>query len=190
MSKQFWKPSTLLSPVPVVLVSCGSIEKPNLVTVGWTGIINTNPAMLYISLRPERYSHKIISETGEFAVNLVKSDMVKKVDQCGIYTGAKMDKFKKFLLTPSPATSLECPIVDESPINLECKVDRVIKLGTHDMFLAKIVGVDVDESLINADGKLDLRKSKLVAYSHGDYLELGRKIGSFGFSVKNKHKKK
>ena len=190
MSKEFWKPSALLSPVPVVLVSCGDMKKPNAVTVAWTGIVNTNPAMLYISLRPERHSHKIISETGEFVVNLVKSDMVRKVDLCGVYTGAKIDKFKKFSLTPSPATLLQAPIIEESPINLECKVDRIIKLGTHDMFLARIVGVDVDEDLINKDGKLDLRKSKLVAYSHGDYLELGRKIGTFGYSVKNKHKAK
>ena len=186
MSKVVWKPGTMLSPVPVVLVSSGTVDKPNAITVAWTGIVNTNPAMVYISVRPERHSHKLISESGEFVINLVTRDLVRKTDQCGVYTGAKLDKFKKFSLTPEKASHVKAPIIKESPINIECKVEQVIPLGTHDMFLAKIVAVNVDDSLIADDGKLELKKAKLVAYSHGDYLELGKKIGSFGYSVKKK----
>lgn len=190
MSKVVWKPGTLLSPVPVVMVSCGNMDKSNIVTVAWTGIVNTNPAMVYISLRPERHSHKIISETKEFVINLVTRELVRKTDQCGVYTGAKMDKFKKFSLTAEKSSELSCPLIKESPINIECKVEQVIKLGTHDMFLAKIVAVNVDEELISESGKLELKRAKLVAYSHGDYLELGKKIGSFGYSVKKKRAQK
>lgn len=188
MKKITWKPAALLSPIPVVLVSCGTIEKPNVITVAWTGIINTNPTMMYVSIRPERHSHKLISETGEFAINLVTKDLVRKTDQCGVYTGAKVNKFKKFSLTPAKATHINSPIVEESPINFECKVEKVISLGSHDMFLAKVVAVDINEDLINENGKLDMKKAKLVAYSHGDYLEIGKKIGSFGYSVKKKNK--
>lgn len=186
MKKVTWKPAALLSPVPVVLVSCGTLEKPNVITVAWTGIINTNPAMMYVSVRPERHSHKLISESGEFVINLVTSSLVRKTDQCGIYTGAKINKFKKFSLTPMNATKVVAPIIEECPINIECKVEKVIPLGTHDMFLAKVVAINVDENLISENGKLEMKKAKLVAYSHGDYLELGKKIGSFGYSVKKK----
>lgn len=186
MSKAVWKPGTLLSPVPVVMVSCGDMKKANIITVAWTGIVNTNPAMVYISVRPERHSHKIISETKEFVINLVTRELVKKTDQCGVYTGGKMDKFKKFSLTPEKASKVSAPIIKESPVNIECKVEQIIKLGTHDMFLARIVAVNVDESLIDENGKLELKKAKLIAYSHGDYLELGKKVGSFGYSVKKK----
>lgn len=192
MSKVTWKPGTLLSPVPVVMVSCGDMDKPNVITVAWTGVINTNPAMVYISVRPERHSYKLINETKEFVINLVTRDLVRKADQCGVYTGAKLDKFKKFSLTPEKASEINSPMIKESPVNIECKVEQVIHLGTHDMFLAKIVAINVDEELINESGKLELKKAKLVAYSHGDYLELGKKIGSFGFAVKKKqnvHKK-
>ncbi|MBE6700832.1 MAG: flavin reductase family protein [Ruminococcaceae bacterium] len=186
MSKIVWKPGTLLSPVPVVLVSSGAVDSPNAVTVAWTGIVNTNPSMLYISLRPERHSHKIISESGEFVVNLVTRDLVRKTDSCGVYTGAKVNKFKKFNLTPEKASQVSSPMIKESPVNIECKVEKIIPLGTHDMFLARIVAVNVEESLIGEGGKLELKKAKLIAYSHGDYLELGKKVGSFGYSVKKK----
>ena len=189
MSKSVWKPGTLLSPVPVVMVSCGSIEKPNAVTVAWTGIINTNPAMVYISLRPERHSHKLISESKEFVINLVTRELVRKTDQCGVYSGAKHDKFKKFSLTAEKASSVSAPMIQESPINIECRVEQIIKLGTHDMFLAKIIAVNVDDALIDDNGKLELKRAKLIAYSHGDYLELGKKVGSFGYSVKKNKKK-
>ncbi len=186
MSKITWKPGTIMSPVPVTLVSCGTMEKPNAITVAWTGIINTNPAMVYISVRPERYSHKLISQSGEFVINLVTSTMVRKVDMCGVYTGAKIDKFKKFSLTTEQSSQLSAPLIKESPISLECKVEKIMPLGTHDMFIAKIVAVNVEEDLIDNKGKLQLKKAKLVAYSHGDYLELGKKLGSFGYSVKKK----
>ncbi len=188
MSKVSWKPATLLSPVPVVLVSCGDIKNPNVTTVAWTGIVNTHPAMTYISLRPSRHSHEIISKTGEFTINLVTRDLVRRTDQCGVYSGAHCDKFKKFNLTPERSFKTKAPLIKESPISIECKVEKVIPLGTHDMFLAKIICVNVDESLINEDGKLELSKAKLVAYSHGDYLELGKKLGTFGYSVKKKRK--
>ena len=186
MSKEVWKPGTLLSPVPVVMVSCGDMKKGNIITVAWTGIVNTNPAMVYISVRPQRHSHKIISETKEFVINLVTRELVKKTDQCGVYTGAKVDKFKKFALTPEKASKISAPLIKESPVNIECKVEQIISLGTHDMFLARVEAVNVDEALIDSNGKLDLKKSKLIAYSHGDYLELGKKVGTFGYSVKKK----
>ncbi len=186
MSKVVWKPGTMLSPVPVVLVSCGDVAKPNAITVAWTGIINTNPAMVYISVRPSRHSYKLICESKEFVINLVTRELARKADQCGVYTGAKINKFKKFSLTSEKASHISAPLIKESPINIECKVEQIIHLGTHDMFLAKIVAVNVDESLIDHDGKLDMKKAKLVAYSHGDYLELGKKIGTFGYSVKKK----
>ena len=190
MSKVVWKPGTMLSPVPVVMVSCGDMEKPNAITVAWTGIINTNPAMVYISVRPERHSYKLISESGEFVINLVTRELVKKADQCGVFTGKKIDKFKKFSLTPESSSTLAAPMIKESPINIECKVEQIIKLGTHDMFIAKIIAVNVDEDLIDANGKLELKRAKLIAYSHGDYLELGKKVGSFGYSVKKNRKQK
>lgn len=188
MSKIVWKPGTMLSPVPVVMVSCGDMAKPNAITVAWTGIINTNPAMVYISVRPERHSYQLIKDSGEFVINLVTRELVRKADQCGVFTGKKVDKFKKFALTAERSTSLSAPIIKESPINIECKVEQIIKLGTHDMFIAKIVAVNVDEELIDSSGKLELKKAKLVAYSHGDYLELGKKVGSFGYSVKKNKK--
>ncbi len=186
MSKVIWKPAALLSPLPVVLVSCGTVEKPNALAVAWTGIINTNPAMVYVSIRPERHSHKLINESGEFVINLVTNSLVRKTDQCGVYTGAKINKFQKFSLTAEKSSKITAPIIKESPINIECKVEKVIELGSHDMFIAKVVAINVEENLINSDGKLDMRNAKLVAYSHGDYLELGKKVGTFGYSVKKK----
>ena len=188
MKKVTWKPAALLSPVPVVLVSCGDIENPNIITVAWTGIINTNPSMVYISLRPERHSYKLIAEQKEFVINLVTRDLVRKADQCGVFTGAKVDKFKKFSLTPKMSEKVSVPLIEESPVNIECKVEKIIPLGTHHMFLAKVLAVDVDDNLIDDKGKLELKRAKLVAYSHGDYLELGKKVGTFGFSVKKKAK--
>ena len=190
MAKVNWKGGTLLAPLPAVMVTCGDMENSNIITIGWTGIVNTHPPMTYISVRPSRHSYGIIKEKGEFAINLVTADLVKKADYCGIYTGKKVDKFAKCDLTKEPAVNLSCPIIAESPVSLECKVKDVIPLGTHDMFLAEIVGVDVDEELLNADGKLCLNRVKLTAYAHGEYYELGKKIGKFGGSVKPKKKKK
>lgn len=188
MKKIIWKPTTVMGPLPAVFVGCGTSERPNLITVAWTGIVCTDPAMTYVSIRPSRFSHRLIQESGEFTINLASADMVKKLDACGVYTGAKMDKFKRFSLTPSPCETIGAPGVEESPLILECKVDRVLPLGSHDMFLAKIQAVEVAEELLNENGKLCLNKAHLITYSHGDYLALGKKLGSFGFSVKKKSK--
>ena len=178
----------MLAPLPAVMVTCGDMEKSNIITIGWTGIVNTHPPMTYVSIRPSRHSYGIIKESGEFAINLVTSEMVKKADYCGIYTGKKVDKFAKCELTKVEAKELSCPIIAESPMALECKVKDVIPLGTHDMFLADIVAVDVDEELIDNEGKLHLDKANLAAYAHGEYFELGKKIGYFGFSAAKKKK--
>ena len=186
MGKITWQPGALLAPVPAVLVSSGTMDKANLCTVAWTGIVNSDPAMTYISLRPTRHSHKIISETGEFVINLTTASIARRVDACGIYSGAKMDKVKKYSFTLERSTKVKAPGLAESPLTLECHVTEVKRLGSHDLFLAEIVAVNVDESLVNAEGKLDLRRANLLAYAHGEYFQLGRRLGSFGYSVKKK----
>ncbi len=188
MSRQVWKGSTLLNPEPPVLVSCGAPEKPNLITVGWTGTICTQPPMLSISVRPERYSHHLIKGSGEFVVNLPTESLVRAIDWCGVKSGRDVDKFAAMHLTAVPAAKVGTVLVEESPVNLECKVTQVIPLGSHDLFLAECVAVDVDERLLDESGKLCLNKAKLIVYSHGDYLALGRKLGSFGYSVRKKKK--
>jgi flavin reductase (DIM6/NTAB) family NADH-FMN oxidoreductase RutF len=189
MAKINWKGSTLLGPLPTVMVSCGTMEKSNVITVAWTGILNTHPAKAYISVRPQRHSYGIIKESGEFTLNLVPASLVRTADYCGMYTGAKVDKFAKCRLGKEAATEIDCPLIAESPLSLECRVTDVIPMGSHDMFLADIVAVDVDESLIDEKGKLRLDKAGIVAYAHGDYYELGKRIGNFGFSVKKKKNK-
>ena len=181
-----WKGGTLLAPVPAVMVSCGSLEKPNVLTVAWTGILCTNPPKTYISVRPSRYSYELIGESGEFVINLTTTALARATDSCGVYTGRKVDKFKRFHLTPEAATAVRCPLLAESPLSLECRVFDRIPLGTHEMFLADIVAVDVDENLLDRDGKLRLERADLLAYAHGDYFALGRRLGSFGFSVKKR----
>ena len=188
MAKQHWKGSTLLAPAPTVMVSCGDMENSNIITIGWTGIINTLPPKTYISVRPSRHSYKIIKESGEFVINLTPTSLVRKADYCGIYTGAKVDKFKKCNFTKETAQNVSCPVIAECPISLECKVTDIIPLGTHDMFVADIVGVNVDESLLDKNGKLCIEKASLCAYAHGDYYELGKKLGKFGFSTDKKKK--
>ena len=186
MAKVFWKPGALLCPVPVVLVTCGTVKEANAVTVAWTGIVNSEPPMTYISLCPSRFSHEIISKTGEFTINLVSEGMLRKTDSCGVYTGRKVNKIKTFSLTPEKGQVIAAPTLKESPLSLECRVTEIKPLGSHDLFLAQIVSVDVEEKFVDENGKLDLRQADLVAYSHGDYLKLGRKLGSFGYSVKKK----
>lgn len=184
--KVSWKGSTLLAPVPPVLVTCGSIEKPNVLTVAWTGIINSQPPMTYISVRPERYSYSIIRESGEFVINLATAKLVKTVDWCGVRSGKDYNKFKEMNLTPEAASVVSCPMIAESPVSLECKVRSVESLGSHDMFIADILAVNIDEQYLDSDGKLHLEKCPLLAYAHGDYFELGKRIGKFGFSVRKK----
>ena len=186
MTKQNWRGSALLNPVPPVLVSCGSLEKPNLITIGWAGTICTKPAMVSISVRPERYSYGLIKESGQFAINLPTEALVRAVDWCGVKSGRDVDKFAAMHLTAAPASKVGTVLVEESPLNLECKVTQVIPLGSHDLFLAECVAVDVDERLLNEDGKLCLNRAKLIVYSHGDYLALGRRLGTFGYSVRRK----
>ena len=188
MSKSVWRGSTLLSPVPPALVACGTLDSPNVFTVAWTGIINTIPPKTYISVRPKRYSYNLIKESGEFVINLTTAELVRAADYCGVYTGAKVNKFEKCALTPIPSEEVSCPSIAESPLCLECRVTDIIPLGTHDMFLADIVSVSVDESLIDEKGALHLENAHLAAFAHGEYFELGKKIGSFGFSVKKRKK--
>ncbi len=189
MSKMKWKGGALIAPVPPVMVSCGDMEDSNIITIAWTGIINTIPPKTYISVRPSRHSYGLIKERGEFVINLTPSSLVKSADYCGIYTGAKVDKFAKCNLTKEQATLVGCPMIAESPLSLECKVTEIIPLGTHDMFLADIVAVDVDGALLDKNGKLDLSRASLAAFAHGEYYELGKKIGAFGFSAAKKKKK-
>ncbi len=188
MAKQKWKGGALLAPVPPAMVSCGNDAdgSANIITIAWTGIINTIPPKTYISVRPSRHSYKLIKESGEFAINLTTTSLVRSADYCGIYTGAKVDKFEKCNLHKEPASEISCPLIAESPLSLECRVTDVIELGSHHMFLADIVAVDVDSSLLNSDGKLCLEKARLAAFSHGEYFALGEKLGDFGFSVKKK----
>lgn len=190
MAKINWKGGALLAPVPPVMVSCGDMESSNIITVGWTGIINTQSPKTYISIRKSRHSYGIIKDSGEFVINLTPKHLVREADYCGIYTGKKVDKFAKCKLTKAEAQLVSCPIIEESPLSLECKVFDIIELGTHDMFLADIVGVDVSEEIVDKNGRLMLDKADLVAYAHGEYFELGKKIGKFGFSTaKTKSKK-
>lgn len=185
MGKQYWRGGNMLYPVPAVMVSCARPgEKPNIITVAWAGTVCSSPAMLSISVRKERYSYDIIKETGNFVVNLVNKELVYATDYCGVKSGRDTDKFKEMNLTPLPSQHVEAPGIAESPVNLECKVTQVIELGSHDLFLAEIVGVTIDEKYMDENGKFHLNDAKLVSYSHGEYYELGKKLGTFGYSVK------
>lgn len=187
MSKQSWKPGNMLYPLPVLMVSCNRKgEKPNIVTVAWTGTICSDPAMVSISVRPERYSHDIIEETGEFVINLVTKDLTYATDYCGVRSGRDVDKFKEMNLTPLPSKMIDAVGIEESPVNIECKVVEVKKLGSHDMFIAEVVNVTVDDRYMDENNKFNLNDSDLVAYSHGEYFTLGEKIGTFGYSVRKK----
>lgn len=190
MSKQYWKPGNMLYPVPAVMVSCKREgEMPNIITAAWCGTICSSPAMLYVSIRPERYSYGIIKETKEFVVNLVTESLVYAADYCGVKSGRDVDKFKEMKLTPLASKHIYAPGIDESPVNLECRVKQIIPLGSHDMFIAEIKGVTVDEKYMEENGKFELNKSGIVTYSHGEYFGLGNRVGSFGYSVRKKNKK-
>ena len=186
LAKVHWKGSTLLSPVPPAMVTCSRGDEINIITVAWTGIVNSQPPKTYISIRPSRHSYDMIRESREFAIHLTPKSLVRAADWCGIHTGAKVNKFERCRLTPEPASKISAPLIAECPIALECRVTDVIPLGSHDMFLADIVAVDADERLLDADGKLRMERAELAAYAHGDYYELGRRLGSFGFSVAKK----
>lgn len=190
MSKIKWRGGALIAPLPPVMVSCGDMEKSNIITVAWTGIINTIPPKTYISVRPKRYSYNIIKESGKFVINLTTDTLVRSADFCGMFTGRKVDKFAKCGLTKEPGDETGCPMIAESPISIECRVCEITPLGTHDMFIADILAVHVDESLIDAKGKLCIEKAHLSAYAHGEYYALGKKLGSFGFAAAKKSKNK
>ena len=175
-------PGTLLAPLPAVMVTCGTPQAANVLTVAWTGIICTHPALVYISVRPSRYSYGIIKETGEFAINLTTSKMARAVDLCGMKTGKKTDKLKKCGLHTAEPFKISVPIISESPLALECKVKEIRQFGTHDMFIAEILAVNVDGRYIDSKGKINLQQAGLMTYSHGEYFALGRKLGNFGFS--------
>lgn len=184
MSKQIWKPSTLLNPVPVVMVtSSDAAGKANIITLAWAGTINSEPPMLSISVRKERYSYNLISEKGQFAVNLTTEKLAFATDLCGVKSGRDTDKFQAAGLTPEKASVIDVPIIAESPVSLECVVKNKLELGSHDMFIAEIVAVDADETLLDENGKLMLDKAGLICYSHGKYYTLGKELGFFGYSV-------
>lgn len=188
--KQNWRPGTMIYPLPAVLVSCGATpEEYNMLTVAWTGTICSDPAMCYISVRPERHSYPIIKRTGEFVINLTTEALARATDWCGVKSGKDFNKWEQMGLTPAPATVVSAPIIEEAPVSIECRVKQIIPLGTHDMFIAEVVNVVVDEQYLDEKGKFDMVRAGLMAYSHGEYFTLGKSLGHFGWSVRKKKKK-
>ena len=188
MSRTIWKPGTFIYPLPAVMVSCGDMETSNIITVAWTGIINTNPAMCYISVRPERYSYHLIKEKGEFVINLTNEKLAYATDWCGVKSGANVDKFKEMHLTKEKAKYIKCPIIKESPVAIECRVKEIKELGSHHMFVAEVLAIDADNQYIDENGAFDITKCNLISYANGKYFSLGRPIGKFGYSVQKKKK--
>ena len=186
MGKVTWKPGTFEYPIPAVMVSCGTMKKSNIITVAWTGIINTNPAMVYISVRPSRYSYNLIKEQKEFVINLTTKKLAYATDWCGVKSGRDEDKFKEMQLTKEKANFVKAPLIKESPVSVECKVKEIVPLGSHDMFVAEILSIDADEKYIDEKGAFDISKCNLIAYANGGYYPLGKKIGKFGYSVQKK----
>lgn len=186
-NKDYWRAGNMLYPIPAVMVSCGIPgEKPNIITVAWTGTVCSDPAMVYISVRPERYSYDIIKKTGEFVINLTTERLAKITDLCGVKSGRDIDKFREYGLTAVKSKHVSAPSIGESPVNIECRVKQVIPLGSHDMFIAEVRGVTVDADYMDENGRFDLAKTRPLVYSHGEYFAQGHFIGKFGFSVKKK----
>ena len=191
MSKLNFKPGTMLNPVPAVMVSCGTEEEHNIITVAWTGIVNSEPPMTYVSVRKQRHSHDMIAKTGEFVINMTTEKLAFATDYCGVRSGRDVDKFKEQNLTPVKGEKVNCPVIKESPVNLECKVVEVHEYGSHDMFVAEIVNVQVDEELMDERGRIRLDQAGLLAYNHGEYFGLKKTpIGKFGYSVMKPKTKK
>lgn len=190
MAKMQWKGGALLAPVPPVLVTSGTLEKPNVCTVAWCGMLSTKPPVTYISLRPSRYSYELVAQNGEFVLNLPTAALVRSIDRCGVKSGRDENKFETCGLVPAAASVVAPPLIAQCPVAIECRVRQTIALGSHDMIMADIVAVDVEEGLVDEQGKLHLDKAGLAAYAHGEYFALGAKIGSFGFSVRKKRKKR
>lgn len=185
MGKQHWKAGNMLNPVPAVMVSVSDGNgKNNIITVAWAGTICTNPPMLSISVRPERYSYEMIKSTKEFVVNLTTKDLVRACDYCGVTSGRDVDKFEKMKLTPIKLPNVSVPGIKESPVNIECRVKKIEELGNHTMFIADVVGVTVDDEYMDEKGKFNINNTGLVMYSHGEYFVMGEKLGKFGYSIK------
>ena len=186
MGKVMWKPGTFIYPIPAVMVTSGTMEKSNIMTVAWTGIQNTNPAIVYISVRPERYSYNLIKENKEFVINLTTEKLAYATDWCGVKSGKDVDKFKEMKLTKQKANFVKAPMIEESPVSIECEVIEEKKLGSHHAFIAEVLSIDADEKYIDEKGSFDISKCDLIAYANGGYYELGKKIGKFGYSVEKK----
>lgn len=187
MSKELWKAGNMLYPVPAVMITVGDgADISNIVTIAWTGTINSDPAMVSISVRKSRYSHELLMKNGEFVINLVTRELTYAMDYCGVKSGRDVDKFLETKLTRGEGKTVSVPVIAESPVNIECKVTQVMELGSHDMFLANVTGVQVDSKYLDSTGKLDLQAADLIAYSHGQYYTLGENIGKFGYSVQKK----
>ena len=187
MGKQLWKPGNMLYPLPVVMVSLADRDgRPNIITLAWVGTVCTNPPMVSISVRPERYSYPILKETGEFVINLTTKELAFATDYCGVKSGRDVDKFKEMGLTPIPASEVKAPMIKESPVNIECKVRQILPLGSHDMFLADVVAVHADEKYMDEKHKFLLEQAEPIIYSHGSYFGCGELLGTFGYSVKKR----
>ena len=188
-NKTLWKPGNFVNPVPAVLVTSGDMKNSNIMTVAWTGTICSDPAMTYISVRPNRYSYKLIKESGEFVINLTTRDLTFATDWCGVKSGKDIDKFKEMHLTKQKANFVKCPLIAESPVSIECKVVEIKELGSHDMFIAEVLGINASNEYIDEKGAFDISKCDLIAYANGGYYALDKKIGKFGYSVEKKKKK-
>lgn len=191
MGRESWRAGNMLYPLPAVMVSCKRPgEKPNIITVAWTGTVCSSPAMVSISVRPERYSYDIIKETGEFVINLTTEKLARATDYCGVRSGRDVDKFAEMNLTAGRSVHVDAPYIEECPVNIECRVQQILELGSHHMFIAEVLGVDIDDRYLDEKGKFRLNEANPIVYSHGEYFGIGRKLGSFGYSVRRKQKKK
>ena len=188
MGKVIWKPGTFEYPIPAVLVTSGTMEESNIMTVAWTGIINSDPAMCYVSIRPSRYSFSIISQSKEFVINLTNERLAYATDWCGVKSGKDVDKFKEMHLTKEKAKFVKCPIIKESPASIECRVEQELNFGSHTTFIGRVLSIDADEEYIDEKGAFDISKCNLIAYANGGYYSLGKKLGTFGYSVRKKKK--
>ena len=187
MAKQVWQPGTVLYPVPAVMVSCGTVDEPNIITVAWCGTLCTSPAMTYVSIRPERFSYHLIEESGSFVINLTTEALARSVDFCGVRSGRDVNKFMECNLTAAKSNKVSAPSILESPVNIECEVKQILKTGgSHDIFLAEVVSVSVDDRYFDETGKFHFERTKPICYSHGEYYGLGKAVGSFGYSVRKK----
>lgn len=191
MAKEIWKAGNMIYPIPAVMVTCrDKAGNDNIITIAWTGTVCTNPAMAYISVRPERHSYNMIKETGEFAINLTTKELTYATDYCGVRSGRDVDKFKELNLTKEEASKVNVPLIKESPVNIECRVVKIEELGSHHMFIAEVVAVHADKQYMDEKGKFDLSKSEPIVYAHGEYYSMGEKLGTFGYSVKKREVKR